>query len=245
MRIKGGALLLALLIILMGTTTVFAAQEQASSALLDTAAYIHKTAKNPQVDSVGGEWAIIGLARSGYDVLDSYYEDYYRAVEVYVKAADGLLHDKKITEYSRVILALTAAVKRYEVAEMLFLMLFKHPACLGISLLCAFCDSIYLNDQKALRSNVKYMLPMLVVTALINSAFNHEGSTILAYLRAGNPLTPESIIYGIAVAVMLSAVISGFSAISRCIYFIGGYAGRPLPALLSCPEGCGPGSLSP
>ncbi len=143
------------------------------------------------------------LARSGYDVLDSYYEDYYRAVEVYVKAADGLLHDKKFTEYSRVILALTVAVKRYEVAEMLFLMLFMHPACLAISLLCAFCYSIYLNGQKALRFNVKYMLPMLVVTVLINPAFNHGGSTMVVYLRDANPLTPESIIYGIAAAVLL------------------------------------------
>ncbi len=108
-RIKGVALLLALILVFTGQITALAAEDQTSTAINDTAAYIHQTVKNPQVDSVGGEWAIIGLARSGYDVPDSYYEDYYRTVEAYVKEANGILHDKKYTEYSRVILALTAA----------------------------------------------------------------------------------------------------------------------------------------
>jgi hypothetical protein len=108
-RIRGVALLLALILIFTGQITALAAEDQTSAAIKDTAAYIHQTVKNPQVDSVGGEWAIIGLARSGYDVPDSYYEDYYRTVEAYVKEANGILHDKKYTEYSRVILALTAA----------------------------------------------------------------------------------------------------------------------------------------
>jgi hypothetical protein len=67
--------------------------------------------KSPQVGSVGGEWAVMELARSGYDVPESYYRDYYATVEEYVKACDGVLHTKKYTEYSRVILALTAIGK--------------------------------------------------------------------------------------------------------------------------------------
>jgi len=73
------------------------------------AAYILRTVKSPEVGSVGGEWAVVGLARSGYDVPDSYYESYYRNVEKYVKDHGGVLHDVKYTEYSRVILGLTAA----------------------------------------------------------------------------------------------------------------------------------------
>jgi hypothetical protein len=108
-RIKGVALLLALILIFTGQITALAAEDQTSAAIKDTAAYIHQMVKSPKIDSVGGEWAIIGLARSGYDVPDSYYEGYYRTVEASVKAANGILHDKKYTEYSRVILALTAA----------------------------------------------------------------------------------------------------------------------------------------
>ncbi|CAH1210623.1 hypothetical protein PAECIP111891_03536 [Paenibacillus allorhizoplanae] len=78
------------------------------SAVTDTAAYLLETVNKPEVGSIGGEWAIIGLARSNYDVPQSYYDDYYKSVETYVKDLKGNLHDKKYTEYSRLILALTA-----------------------------------------------------------------------------------------------------------------------------------------
>ncbi|MDR1217679.1 MAG: S-layer homology domain-containing protein [Oscillospiraceae bacterium] len=78
-------------------------------AVADAAAYMLGSVKAPEVGSVGGEWAVIGLARSGYDVPDSYFENYYRTVERYVEDCGGVLHEKKYTEYSRVILGLTAA----------------------------------------------------------------------------------------------------------------------------------------
>jgi energy-coupling factor transport system permease protein len=56
---------------------------------------------------------------------------------------------------------------------------------------------------------------MVLVTALINPAFNHEGETILTYLRSGNPLTLESVVYGIAAAFMLITVISWCACYSR------------------------------
>lgn len=52
---------------------------------------------------------------------------------------------------------------------------------------------------------------MMLMTILINLAFNHEGATILAYLPSGNPLTRESILSGIAAAAMLAAVVTWFS----------------------------------
>lgn len=82
-----------------------------SGALQDTAAYLLKTVKDPQVGSIGGEWAILGLARSGCEVPASYYEKYYENVVSYVSERDGVLHKRKYTEYSRVILALTAIGK--------------------------------------------------------------------------------------------------------------------------------------
>ena len=104
------AILLTLVLALTLTMPALAATDAAlDSAVAGTAAYILKTVKNPIVDSVGGEWAVLGLARSGYDVPDGYYEAYYETVEKYVKDCGGVLHTKKYTEYSRVILALTAA----------------------------------------------------------------------------------------------------------------------------------------
>lgn len=80
-------------------------------AIEDTAKFMYEKVADPQVGSVGGEWAIIGLARSGYNLPDGYYENYYSTVEKYVKTKDGNLHDKKHTEYSRLILALTSIGK--------------------------------------------------------------------------------------------------------------------------------------
>jgi len=98
-----------------------------------------------------------------------------------------------------------------------FSMLFMHPVCLAVSLLCATVYSVYLNGKRAVSFNLKYMLPLLILTAAINPLFNHAGATILGYFRNGNPLTLESIIYGVAAAVMLVTVISWFSCFNAII----------------------------
>lgn len=77
----------------------------------DTANYIYTTVSEPQVGSIGGEWAVLGLARSGIEIPEAYYQDYYQRVEEYVKEREGNLHDKKYTEYSRLTVALTAIGK--------------------------------------------------------------------------------------------------------------------------------------
>lgn len=65
----------------------------------------------PQVGSVGGEWLIIGLERYGEGAAESYASGYYNTLESYVKAAKGVLSTRKYTEYSRVVLAVTALKK--------------------------------------------------------------------------------------------------------------------------------------
>lgn len=92
----------------------------------------------------------------------------------------------------------------------IFSMIFMHPVCLGISLAAAISYSVYLRGSQAVKFNLLYMLPIFLIAALINPVFNHRGGTILAYLPSGNPLTLESIIYGLAAAAMLIAVITWF-----------------------------------
>lgn len=82
-----------------------------TAALEETAAYVYEAVPAPQVGSTGGEWAVLGLARSDYQVPATYYQTYYAAVEAAVKETKGILHEKKYTEYSRVIAALTAIGK--------------------------------------------------------------------------------------------------------------------------------------
>ena len=73
-----------------------------------TAKFIADNVTSPTVGSIGGEWAVIGLARSGCDMPQEYWDSYYTRVLDYIEKCDGVLHTKKYTEYSRVILALTA-----------------------------------------------------------------------------------------------------------------------------------------
>ncbi|SHI14240.1 S-layer homology domain-containing protein [Sporobacter termitidis DSM 10068] len=81
------------------------------TAVEEAAAYIYRTVANPQVDSIGGEWAVLGLARSGYEVPDEYYQKYYDTLKNYVTARKGVLSESKYTENSRVIVALSAIGK--------------------------------------------------------------------------------------------------------------------------------------
>ncbi|WP_407868284.1 S-layer homology domain-containing protein [Paenibacillus sp. P36] len=109
---KLSVLLLILCLYLSSSIQAFAAdQSEISQVVTNTASYLTKIVSEPQVGSIGGEWAVIGLVRSGYSVPQNYYDDYYKGVEKYVKELGGVLHDKKYTEYSRVILALTAIGK--------------------------------------------------------------------------------------------------------------------------------------
>lgn len=110
---------------------------------------------------------------------------------------------------------------------------FMHPVCLAISLVCGFAYSVMLKGKKAIKTNLIYMLPLLIATALINPAFNHEGATIIKYLPGGNPLTLESIVYGLAAAAMIASVICWFSSYNeimtsdKFIYLFG----KIIPAL--------------
>ena len=76
-----------------------------------TAKYMLSAVPKPDYADIGGEWAVLGLARSGYPVPDGYFEGYYGKLETYVKSVKGVLHEVKYTDYSRVVAALSALGK--------------------------------------------------------------------------------------------------------------------------------------
>lgn len=114
-----------------------------------------------------------------------------------------------------------------------FSMFIMNPACLLISLVCALVNALYLNGKKAVRLSVLYLLPTIIIIAIVNPVFNHDGVTMLAYFPWDNPLTLESIIYGIATAVLLSSIVLWFSCFNevmtsdKFIYLFG----RVIPSL--------------
>lgn len=89
--------------------TLSASASQIDSAYTSAGKNLSDSSKKvtPSVGSIGGEWEILGLARSGkldQDVIDKYLAN----VASTLKENNGVLHEKKYTEYSRVILALTS-----------------------------------------------------------------------------------------------------------------------------------------
>lgn len=80
----------------------------------DISKILYDTTPEPSIGSIHGEWAVIGLARSNFGIDANYAEKYYASVEKQVKEVSGILSSKKYTEYSRVIIALTAIGKNPE-----------------------------------------------------------------------------------------------------------------------------------
>ncbi len=95
----------------------------------------------------------------------------------------------------------------YFSAVLLFTMCIMHPVCIGTSFLTSVCYALYLGRRKILSVMFRFLLPMSVFIALCNPLFNHAGITILAYFPDGNPLTLESLFFGLAAGVMFSSIL--------------------------------------
>ncbi len=100
-------------------------------------------------------------------------------------------------------------------AAAVFTMIFNHPVLLAVSFAGAAGLNLCLRGGRALLSGLKFVLPLMLFTFLLNPLFNHEGMTILFYMPGGNPVTAESIAYGGSAAVMLASEICWFSCLNE------------------------------
>ena len=121
----------------------------------------------------------------------------------------------------------------YFALVLLFTMFFLHPVCLAVSLTSALLCAADLYGWRRVGRQLRYLLPMALLAAVLNPAFNHEGVTILTYLPSGNPLTLESILYGLAASAMLAAAVVWFTCASAVLTSdkLVWLFGRLLPAL--------------
>ena len=114
-----------------------------------------------------------------------------------------------------------------------FTLALSHPLAQGISLVSSIVYMSSIEGKKSVLFLLKYCLPMVLLTAFINPAFNHEGTTILLYFSNGNPLTLESILYGFSAGAMLVTLLLWFTSFNRVmtsdkfIYLFG----KVIPAL--------------
>lgn len=104
------AALLVLLALAAGVVPSAAAAEgePLEQAAARAGAWLLEAVPAPQVGQTGGEWTVLGLARSGLEVPEGYWTGYYDALVRYAAEREGVLHTRRYTEYSRVVLALTA-----------------------------------------------------------------------------------------------------------------------------------------
>ena len=102
---------LSALLLLLAMLVSLAACGKEKTPIEKTARYLQAQIPEPTCAAVGGDWLVFGLARSGLKAPQKYFDTYYKNVEDYIVSVDGVLSRKKNTEYSRVILALTAIGK--------------------------------------------------------------------------------------------------------------------------------------
>ena len=88
------------------------AMGKVSDPYISTGDYMEKLG-TPGIGSIGGEWMVIGLARSGRTVpgVEDYYKEALEYIESSIDPETGRLHKAKSTDNSRMILALTAIGK--------------------------------------------------------------------------------------------------------------------------------------
>ena len=109
-----------LLIFAVSFTTVFgsvgfvqaASYDKTKTAFETCGDYLYNENEAPRFGSIGGEWIIYGLGHAGYAMRDAYLAAYRKSVENALeegyRGTKGIFHDKKFTDYSRVIVAMSA-----------------------------------------------------------------------------------------------------------------------------------------
>lgn len=97
----------------------------------------------------------------------------------------------------------------YFVCAIGFSCFFMHPISLFLSLAAGITEFLIIRGRKGWKL-LLCMCSAVPLTALINAAFNHRGVTVLFYFGNGNPITAESVLYGIAAGTMLLCVILHF-----------------------------------
>lgn len=99
----------------------------------------------------------------------------------------------------------------YLMTVIVFSSFVSHPVFLLIMLFCSLFSAILAGGRNFLKTLFFPILPTALLAAALNPLFNHGGETVLAYFASGNPLTLESVLFGIYIGAMLICVMAWFS----------------------------------
>ncbi len=112
---KAASVLLAAVMLFPGGAAMQASAEEAvisenlaADSLQAVQQAILASVKEPVTADAGGEWAVIGIARSGAEVSEEWYDGYLSQLYQLLKENDGKLPGVQLSDYARVALALSA-----------------------------------------------------------------------------------------------------------------------------------------
>ncbi len=94
-----------------GGQTGLSGEAEIRQEISDTGAYLIKAIGTPAFGLVGGDWSLMGLARAELELPEGFAEGYYKNIQATLAEKEGNLTRNKYSEYSRLILALTAIGK--------------------------------------------------------------------------------------------------------------------------------------
>ncbi|MCI1984415.1 MAG: energy-coupling factor transporter transmembrane protein EcfT [Bifidobacteriaceae bacterium] len=90
-----------------------------------------------------------------------------------------------------------------------------HPFVLGISLVSAILYGAFVRGWRHMaRLLGVFIVPGIIVVAILNPTFNHNGVTLLFTLSNGNSITLEAIVYGVALAITLAVATAWFVSLN-------------------------------
>ncbi|QCR32101.1 energy-coupling factor transporter transmembrane component T [Lysinibacillus sp. SGAir0095] len=103
----------------------------------------------------------------------------------------------------------------YFVVVICMTMFFMHPVYLVCTFLAALCLRALWFKGHFLRSSW-YFIPLFFAMAIVNPLISHNGQLVILYVN-NNPITIEAIAYGIAIALMIVAVLFWFSCYNEAM----------------------------
>lgn len=93
-----------------------------------------------------------------------------------------------------------------------------HPYVLGISFLSALAYGVALRGWRHMgRLLAVFIVPGMIIVALLNPTFNHNGVTLLYTMGNGNSITLESIVFGVALAATLAVATLWFVSLNAVL----------------------------
>ncbi len=103
-----------------------------------------------------------------------------------------------------------ATILIYFIAVIAFSTFWMQAGMIAVSFVCATVYYFMLKKSEGIKSFIMVLISMFIA-ALINPLFSHRGKTILFDLPTGNPVTFESIVFGLCAGVILGEVLLWFS----------------------------------